>query len=590
LNPSSQSLGIIIPFSDKGRTIIIAHIEHRQHDHLQQENNTDRRWLEERHIFLCMTSNKSTTGQRRLVLTEEDYTSTLSSIVQRDYFPQIAHLERQHELLQARESGNIAAAVAVRRDTRRWMEEEEAKELQRKRDEHDVVTEPEGRIVKRGNGDVLPLGIRKCPRPLQEETLTGFHARVTNEDDQEFDLYLKQEIQANRQRLEGLFQSSTKSNPPIHNNLNLLEMASDDFAPESNRIAASEWTAPSMKNGLFFNPTPLRGASQQEAATTTKLLTNGELTSSDQMSSAGLMLPPSKSQTQGLLQSKSFSSKKPGEVASAISASSSSKQSTINKSQLVEYIPKHRLEKKIDPSQTRFPNSKSIIPVPGQAMIARPASRRQYNDGLLDASDTDSYFSSTDDVSYYSTDLDAPLRSLEQERTRRLKRMQTQQAQQYRSYVAMTPQIVPGMDGNQSPITTWGTIEDTPLVLSGREFEQHTSNDDSTSSFRVAEESHREHHARRAEMELERRSKRAKQTSTKARTTKATPSLTPAAMSLLQKTQRLSSRSRDAFGSALRSSYTASRQRPSSSTNSKLRAHKQKRLKRDNAFNATPQV
>jgi hypothetical protein len=74
-------------------------------------------------------------------------------------------------------------------------------------------------------------------------------------------------------------------------------------------------------------------------------------------------------------------------------------------------------------------------------------------------------------------------------------------------------------------------------------------------------------------------------------------------MSLLEKTKRVPSRSRDAFGSALRMSYTPQRRSSSSSSNKLLsssRQHRgttttttttsQPRRKKDHAYNATPQL
>jgi protein DGCR14 len=534
-------------------------------------------------------------GQRRLVLSEEEYTSTLSSIVQRDYFPQINELERQNALLECRSRGDVAGAVAVRRVTRRLMEHEEAIEAKRQDDDRDVM--------KLENGDSTL--IRKRSRPLTEESLTGFHARVTNEDDQEFDVNLKQEIQSNRQRLERAFQltnscSEAADTPKrLHDGKFLLdEMASDDFAPESNRIAASEWNKPAMKNELFFNPTPLRGASIQAAAAAAKsadqkLLTNGNaandtVSESDLQDTSNhpLMLPPTRSQTQNMMAVRSNSdASEPNATTTTIAA----------KSQLVEYIPKHYLEKKIDPSQTRFQTNNSIIPVAGQAIA-----RRRTSTGLLDASDTDDTDSYATDTSLYSTDLDAPLRSVEQERKRREKRLRKEQSNQ--SYVAMTPQIFPGVAGNASPITTWGTIDQTPIVLSGRDpaemntmNESASTNNDGSSSFLLQAQSHREEVARRAERELARRAQRAKQpgaaafTKKKPSDSRKTSSLTPSAMSLLKKTGRLSSRSRDAFGSALRSSYSQARSR--SILSSRLGGGgSQSSRQKDHAYNATPQL
>jgi hypothetical protein len=296
------------------------------------------------------------------------------------------------------------------------------------------------------------------------------------------------------------------------------------------------------------------------------------------------------------------------------------------KSQLVEYVPKHCLEKRIEPSQTRFPSQQQIIPVPGGRIGTNNNSNVNDRTGLVEYSETDNDDGmSATDTSYYSTDLDGPLRSLEEERERRrqkIARQQQQQQQQHnqRSYVAMTPQIIPGA-GNQSPITTWGTVDATPLVLSGQETssnQQQQQNGEtglSSSSFQLAGENERDTAARKAEANIALRSKRAKQASstssmksavknTRTGTTKSSSSsLTPAAMSLLEKTKRVPSRSRDAFGSALRMSYTPQRRSSSSSSSNQLlsssRQHRgtttttttsQPRRKRDHAYNATPQL
>ncbi|KAG7343992.1 nuclear protein Es2 [Nitzschia inconspicua] len=545
-------------------------------------------------------------GQRRLVLSEEDYTSTLSTIVQRDYFPQINELERQNALLECRLRGDVAGAVAVRRATRRLMGHEDAMEAQRLKDDEDVIT------LENGNKTC----IRKRPRPLSEETLTGFHARVTNEDNEEFDSNLRQEIQSHREHLEQVFHSQataatstknsvTNSFQRLTNGKDLLdEMASDDFCPESNRISVIDWKRPPMKNELFFNPTPLRGASASQYALQQRsvedhsklLLTNGAADGGTKdialephiphhASNNPLMLPPTPSQTRTI----SVRSNK----------MTSNATPAVPQSQLVEYIPKYNLEKKIDPSQTRFPSRSSIIPVPGRGVLHSTST----STGLLDASDTeDSESYATDASTLYSTDLDAPLRPLEQERQRRNRRNQKQQQQQDRSYVAMTPQIIPGVAGNASPITTWGTIEQTPLIISGRDPGSEFTNDDGTSSFMLPAQSQREEAARHAEMALAKRAKLAKATVTKASKSrksatvsasrKMSPALTPGGVSLLQKRGKVSSRSGDAFGSALRNSYSQSRPSQTRSSNNRLErsGRSSKRSQRDHAYNATPQL
>jgi protein DGCR14 len=453
--------------------------------------------------------NTQQSKECRLVLSEEEFTSTLSSIVQRDFFPDLPDLERQAALLEKRSQGDVAGAVAIRRAARQLADHAEALAAQEEEDEHDL---------EEGN-------MRRRARPLHQESISGFHARVTNEDDVDFDFKQKKEVKANRERLEKLFRPQDSTKTP------LLKMASDEFQPESNRIAASEWNQPKVRNGFFFNPTPLRNETDQESVESTKLLANGSDTTDDATKSQlSLIMPP------------------PAKVHKKDIISSQEKSDPILKHVLVEYVPKHVLEKKIEPSQTRFPAK--IVPLPNRTLALHAESE-------TDGSITDA-----------STDLDAPLRTIDQER----RNYQRKNERVQQSYVAMTPLIVPGA-GNQSPVTTWGTVDSTPLVLSGKEQDDTEAKG---SSFSLPSENERETLARKAESELTRRAKRAK--TSKSKKVRGAGPLTPAAISLLEKTKRTPSRPRDAFASALRGSYTP---KPRSRTNSSQRP-------RDSAYNATP--
>ena len=121
--------------------------------------------------------SKSKEGQRRLVLTEEEYQTQLSSIVSRDYFPDVAKLERENALLDRRLNNDALGAVAVRRETRRLIESENFASARRERDEHDLVGqgglaagEQNKVIAVRGTGGGKL--IRKRPRPLNEESVS----------------------------------------------------------------------------------------------------------------------------------------------------------------------------------------------------------------------------------------------------------------------------------------------------------------------------------------------------------------------------------------------------------------------------------
>ncbi len=196
-------------------------------------------------------------------------------------------------------------------------------------------------------------------------------------------------------------------------------------------------------------------------------------------------------------------------------------------------------------------------------------------------SDMDEYQSSTN--ASHSTDLDAPLRPIEQERKLRSK----QRNATHISFVTMTPQIVPGAGvANQSPITTWGTVEGTPVNLSGQDIgvQFDAGPNGALSSFCFAPENARELAARQAESDIARCGKKTSSLSSfKQRTISASASLLPPApLSLYDKIKQTPSRTRDAFASALRTSYS---QQPHSL---RVASKSQGRGKRDHAYNETP--
>lgn len=481
--------------------------------------------------------------QRRAVLSEEEYTSTLEGIVQRDYFPELPLLQRQAAVLEKRAVGDIAGAVAVRRAARQLQSHEEALADQEEEDEHDITESK----------------LRKMPRPLHRETVSGFHARVTSEDNCEFDQTQRKEVQANRERLQEVFQ---KSNPALRitdgastvgSETPLL--ASDKFNAPLHRIEASQWKDSSQdRNSLFFTPNRDSVVPLEEQQTK-PLLTSG----CHKDDAAALMPPPASVQTKRNASATESSLVVAGQELSVL----------LPKQYLVEYVPKHATEKSIEPSQTRFSSS--------LASTALLTPRKRYLEG--DESSTTEY--STDGTAA-TTDLDEPSSlTLAQERKARAKRQRNDRE----ALVAMTPLLVPGKSGgnnaaiNASPLITWGTVASTPLVLGGMD----TANE---KSFSFPEESHREEAARRAEAELE----QAKHQRKLKRKKHETPvdsriaSLTPAARSLLEKSSAPVSsgvRSRGAFASALRSSYTPRVNRS---------GEKSRSIKRDHALKATPRT
>jgi protein DGCR14 len=451
--------------------------------------------------------------QPRIVLSEEEYTSTLNDIVQREYFPALPSLRRQVAVLDRRAEGDFAGAVAIRRAARQLEEHEQALSEADKEAEENVGTD----------------NLRKEPRPLHRETISGFHARVTSEDNAEFDATQRDEVQQNRNRLQQVFSlriaNGTGRGPGSETPL----LASDKFNPSPHRITASEWKEPARDNGLFFNP---QHSGRTNGDSRQKLIANGGDSSSGALSTESQLMPPPEPVN-----------KSSNDTSSAL----------VLKQDMVEYIPKYQMDKKIEPSQTRFP---TMLSLPPQRLI--PPS---------------GHSSTTDYSTEASTDLDSPLLPVSVERRSRAKRIRREQE----TLVNMTPQIVPGRSaGNESPIVTWGTVSSTPMVLGGVDNVGDVS-------FRLPAKSDRDDAARRAEATLEKRRRKSTNASAKASTAsmdRMTASLTPAARSLLNKsTMRMSSsaRSRSAFGSALRTSYTPKR----SSTAS---------LKRDHAGKATPRV
>ena len=128
--------------------------------------------------------------QPRQILKEEEYQQTLSQIVQRDYYPALPSLHRDMAVLERRGTGDVSGAVAVRRAYRRVAEEEE-KESEAERQEDERARTQSG-------------GTRKRPRPLERESVTGFHDRATSEDNEEFDRVTRREEDERIDRMRAL--------------------------------------------------------------------------------------------------------------------------------------------------------------------------------------------------------------------------------------------------------------------------------------------------------------------------------------------------------------------------------------------------
>ena len=580
--------------------------------------------------------------QPRQILKEEDYQQTLSQIVERDYYPALPSLHRDLAVLERRGAGDVSGAVAVRRAYRRVAEEEEkAAEAERLEDEQ----------ARTQSG-----GTRKRPRPLERESLTGFHDRATSEDNEEFDRVTRREEDERIIRMRALYNaglgkggllqlkggtahhaaSGVTSGASRSNVLGAetpLLPASDQFDAPVERVVDA-MARPADTNSLFFVPEhhSRHGIREDDNNNNDgeRKADNLPLLEGERGNSSSLMLPPPPRNT------RKGNGKGPNVLAKRDSSSTAVGKGN-PKMDLVEYIAKPRSDANdigiravptINAAMTRFPHQ-------GESRLPPASGRRNTKVGnIAMASSNHSVASSDTDA---TTDLDATPMSLAGERAARADAL----ARERESYVAMTPIILPGGDrgrGNESPITTWGTVAGTPLVLSGSGQANNTNaarptagpidNDDidgsdqnQMKSFALPAEDSIEATARIAEARLSSRTKAYRDAqssvkrrpatndsgskptrkgvgSSKVRASTSTSSmhsraesLTPAAQALLARgtpksslssmstmSGKVSARSSSALGSALRSSYT-----PMSSSRSLI-------SKRRNTASATPRM
>ena len=538
--------------------------------------------------------------QPRAILAEEDYTDTLTHIVTRDYFPSIHSLRRDNAILEARSRGDIASAVTVRRQFRKEETEREREWQENLQEEGEAAVNSTELTNCNGN---RPINIRKRPRPIKHETVTGFHARVTSEDNAEFEMNQERERRELEAKLSVVYSATANKtgrmmiktalskqggedagNVDTDNHNSLLSdnfgLASDKFNATPSGVRITDGRNDNInaqgisKNGLFFEP-----QHRKQDATASK--------------SDNLLMPPpptrvpsSTSSIITLRQSKDHPSAK-----DLNQYSSPSKQLH----ELVEYMPKST-EPNINPPATRFPyqNESRLLP-----------NNTRNHDEIRR-----SYSNMSDTSASESTDLDASPRSLARERAA----YQKAKVRENETFVAMTPLIRPSGSGfgskgetvvEEEPIMTWGNVASTPLVLGGGSSADGYNNvtewepspllaidagDPDAAvqpTFDVVDKSSREAMAQNAEKILLDRAKtyRAAGSSEKRKRAEWTPesksdpanpldrsaSLTPAARALLQASKRTPSssifqpsngsrksnaRSKDSFGSALRTAYT----------------------------------
>jgi len=452
------------------------------------------------------------TQQPREILEEDEYTSTLSHIVTRDYYPSLHTLRRDAAILDARSRGDISSAVAIRRMHRKdemqrehdWKEEmeEESKALQEE--------ETETSIMPYINHQSNKIQVRSKPRPLKHETITGFHARVTSEDNAEYEsvqeeerkdrekklgiIYSTKEGKEGRLMIEAAMNNTEKEevvNPynkasralmgcdtPIELSSDLYDAApstglriTQDGGEDRKKSAANNGLG---RNGLFFQPFHRRlennptntgqltltsdGAATSSSGGTFLALENNTNTASSKEDDNNkpdnlLMPPPPARQSSAIVKH-----------GSSIQPPPATNSKTIDdRCQLIEYLPKPAVPD-INPPATRFPyQNESRLLAKTSNSLGHAYNRQksiQSMGSFTEASDT--------------TDLDASPRSLERERAARHKARKRENE----TFVAMTPLIRHGegrstskkQGGEQSasdePIMTWGNVKGTPLVLS----------------------------------------------------------------------------------------------------------------------------
>ncbi len=472
---------------------------------------------------LAKTTSSSTSGtdnnhQRRLILSEENYTSTLDKIITRDYYPAIPSLHRDLSVLQKRSEGDTAGAIAIRRAARKL----ESIEEQKKQDEEQ---EEEEALLHHG-------GVRIRPRPLERESVDGFHSRVTSEDNAYFEENMVKEAKEKREKMSIIYGTSNATmagkakvqqllqnyaangtlaiaNDNDHHQRKLyddspFQSASDQFNAPVQRIQAAGTTKDgqsiSQTNSLFFTPqhqhnnknsNSQQSSNSSTGTATALLLSNGE-------NDTRMMPPPP---ARPARKRKSHSNENHTNEKALILAPSSSTENpelNDNRHQLVEYLVKPKSRELLASSSSSMittPNEKQIIsentrfeyqnktrivatsttPSTPASITIIPNSNQRNNHGNHSSScyETDSSM---------NTDLDAPLRPIHEERTARMRQIQKER----NMLVAMTPTIIPGRkrcvdvegggndedDESDSPIITWGQIASTPLVASGESLDQ----------------------------------------------------------------------------------------------------------------------
>ena len=455
-------------------------------------------------------NNNDNERQARQILSEEEYTCTLQKIITRDYFPSIPSLHRDAAVLQKRSEGDTAGAIAIRRAARKIESQEERQNIQEQSEEKEAIL----------NGG----GIRKRPRPLDRESIDGFHYRVTSEDNAYFEERLEEEIKEKNKRLEIIYLANfgncdgavEKAKNSVQNlllNSPFVTSASEQFDAPVERIQAAGTTedgqSKTNRNSFFFTPqhyshhnhrddarmAVTQSTIPKESRTILQISSNNQDAKIDNQ-----MMPPPPSRTSHTTTHNTITL-----LSNDINEYNIIQKRRQKQQQLIEYQAKNRnrevvcslptTDKQIIPQNTRFEyqNQSRIVPSSNLSSTSISCTNATLSNKRRMSYGTDSSM---------STDLDAPLRPLDVERQARIKQLQNDR----NTLVAMTPTIIPGSKerGNQknkvckgdddddddddnesvndSPIVTWGTIASTPLVTGGEKLSQtqHLNMDNSS--------------------------------------------------------------------------------------------------------------
>jgi Nuclear protein Es2 len=421
--------------------------------------------------------------QPRAVLPEEEYQRNLSEVIQRQYYPDLVDLQAQASVQKRLEAGDVAGAESVRRAAGLLKFHDAL--VQQAEIEEEEGDESDGG----GYGSNL---LRSKPRPLHLETLTGFHARVTSEDNADFETAQTEEMRQNRiERAKMLLLTTSAehggSQQPAPNpqqplwpgGETPLFLASDAFdaPPSATRPKAKE--AP-VENGFFFVPSivePSRMYNEEDS--------NQKL----------LMPPPSSKTTQRLAATASAASATTPTIANA----------------LVEYIPKNYTEKRIEPANTRFPAQSQLTNLITSSLGSAHFSHRHLEGDTEDEESTHSSFrdgSPAGAATDSETDLDRDSvdgSSVTSDRLHELRRQaQKRKEREWQTLVPLSPAAsVAGNDRRDD-------------VNQSLAMDPSSSSSSQSSSFQLPPTLPREVVAERAHELSQRRSKRAGQVSSSA--------------------------------------------------------------------------